>query len=148
LVLVVLFSAVLAVGLLGNSSGPPATRMAGTGAVLLLGCGAFAAGRVIGGGHGPAELSVHLVVLNSLAAVAEEAFFRRLWYALLLPAGPLFAVAGSTVLFAAVHLATYGPAVLPLDLAAGLVLGWQRWATGSWGAPALTHIVANILVVI
>jgi membrane protease YdiL (CAAX protease family) len=115
---------------------------------LALGLGAFAAGRVLGGGHGPAVLSAHLVVLNSFAAVAEEAFFRRLWYRLLLPAGAQWAVAGSAALFAAVHLATYGPAVLPLDFAAGLVLAWQRWATDSWAVPAATHVVANLLVVI
>jgi hypothetical protein len=38
--------------------------------------------------------------------------------------------------------------VLPLDLAAGLLLGWQRATTGSWAAPAVTHVVANLLVVL
>jgi membrane protease YdiL (CAAX protease family) len=38
--------------------------------------------------------------------------------------------------------------VLPLDLAAGLLLGWQRQATGSWAVPAATHVVANLLVVL
>ena len=41
-----------------------------------------------------------------------------------------------------------GPWVLPLDLAAGPVLGGQRWASGSWPVPALTHVVANLLVVL
>jgi hypothetical protein len=35
--------------------------------------------------------------------------------------------------------------VLPLDLAAGLIFGWQRRATGSWTAPAATHVIANLL---
>ena len=52
------------------------------------------------------------------------------------------------VAFALVHLTVYGAWVLPIDLAAGLVLGWQRWATGSWRAPAVTHAFANLLVVI
>lgn len=51
------------------------------------------------------------------------------------------------MLFAVVHVTVYGAWVLPLDLAAGLVLSWQRWATGSWGVPAVTHVVANLLVV-
>jgi hypothetical protein len=38
--------------------------------------------------------------------------------------------------------------VLPIDLAAGLVLSWQRWASGSWRVPAVTHVLANVLVVI
>lgn len=148
LVLIALFSGILIAGVAGRvSNTAPVLRPAWV-VPLALGAGAFAAGRVLGGGHGPAVLSAHLVVLNSLAAVAEEAFFRRLWYGLLMPAGPVWAVAGSAAMFAAVHLATYGPAVLPLDLAAGLVLGWQRWSTGSWAVPAVTHIVANILVVI
>jgi hypothetical protein len=33
-------------------------------------------------------------------------------------------------------------------VAAGLSLGWQRWATGSWRVPALTHVLANLFVVL
>jgi membrane protease YdiL (CAAX protease family) len=86
--------------------------------------------------------------LNALAAVAEEAFFRRLVYGALARHGAAFAVVGSAVLFAAVHLTVYGAWVLPVDLAAGLLFGWQRWATDRWTVPALTHVLANILVVI
>ena len=91
---------------------------------------------------------MRLVALSTLAAVAEEAFFRRLVYDALLPGGAAVAVVGSAVLFAVVHVTVYGAWVLPLDIAAGLVFGWQRWATGSWGASAITHVVANVLVVI
>jgi membrane protease YdiL (CAAX protease family) len=42
----------------------------------------------------------------------------------------------------------YGWWVLPIDIAAGLVLAWQRWATGSWKVPAVTHVLANLLVVL
>jgi membrane protease YdiL (CAAX protease family) len=45
-----------------------------------------------------------------------------------------------------VHVSLYGAWVLPLDLAAGLVLAWQRWATGSWAVPAATHVLGNLLV--
>ena len=55
---------------------------------------------------------------------------------------------GSAVLFAAVHVTVYGLWVLPLDLAAGLLFGWQRQVTGSWAVPAATHAVANLLVVL
>lgn len=115
---------------------------------LAIGIGAFALGRVLGGGHAPAPFAVRVVVLNSLAAVAEEAFFRRLVYGGLLPGGAAVAVGGSALLFALVHVTVYGVWVLPIDLAAGLVLSWQRLATGSWRVPALTHVVANVLVVI
>ncbi len=88
------------------------------------------------------------IAANTLAAVAEEVWFRRLCYGLLAPAGPGFAVAVTTVLFAVVHVSTYGVTVLPLDLAAGALLGWQRAVTGSWTAPALTHVLANLFVLL
>jgi hypothetical protein len=46
-----------------------------------------------------------------------------------------------------VHVTVYGAWVLPIDVAAGAILSWQRWATGSWAVPAITHVVANVLVV-
>ena len=73
---------------------------------------------------------------------------RRLRAGLLLAGGPGAALVGSSLLFAAVHVTVYGLWVLPLDLAAGLLLGWQRQATGSWAVPAVTHAVANLLVVL
>ena len=51
-------------------------------------------------------------------------------------------------MFAVVHLTTYGAWVLPVDLAAGLLFAWQRRATGSWTASAVTHGAANVLVVL
>jgi membrane protease YdiL (CAAX protease family) len=115
--------------------------------VLVLGVAAFAVGRLVGGGHPPQPIALRVVALGSLAAVAEEAFFRRLVYDALLPGGAALAVGGSALLFALVHVTVYGAWVLPIDVAAGLVLSWQRWASGSWKVPALTHVVANLLVV-
>jgi hypothetical protein len=117
-----------------------------TAAVTALGVAAFALGRIAVGGHAPTKLTLGVVLANTLAAVAEEAWFRRLCFGLLAPAGPVFAVAGSTLLFAAVHVSIYGFWILPLDLAAGALLGWQRAVTGSWAAPAITHVIANLLV--
>jgi membrane protease YdiL (CAAX protease family) len=88
------------------------------------------------------------VALNTLAAVSEEAFFRRLAYGVATRWGPAVAVVASSAMFAAVHVPVWGWGVLPLDLAAGLVLGWQRWACGRWTVPAATHAAANILAVI
>ena len=118
-------------------------------AVLALGIGAFVVGRVlVAGSPSSTQATAFIVGLNTLAAVAEEAFFRRLAYGALLGGGPAAAVVGSSVLFAAVHVTVYGAWVLPLDLAAGLLFGWQRHATGSWAVPAVTHAVANLLVVL
>jgi membrane protease YdiL (CAAX protease family) len=93
--------------------------------------------------HGPEVLALDL-----LAAVAEEAFFRRLVYGGLLGFGAVAAVGGSAVLFAAVHIPIYGPAVFWVDLGAGVLFAWQRWATGSWGTSAATHAAANLLAVL
>ena len=80
-----------------------------------------------------------------VAAVAEELFFRRLIYGWLAPAGEALAIIGAAALFAAVHIPAYGLRALPIDLAAGVLFGWQRWATGGWIAPGLTHAAANVL---
>jgi membrane protease YdiL (CAAX protease family) len=112
---------------------------------LAVGLGAFALGRVVAGGRPPSWVA-GAVALDLFAAVAEEAFFRRFVYDALLPAGDVVAGTGAAVLFALVHVAVYGWWVVPLDLAAGLVLSWQRASTGSWGVPAVTHVVANVLM--
>jgi hypothetical protein len=39
----------------------------------------------------------------------------------------------------------YGWAVVPVDVGAGLVFGWQRWASGSWTSPAVAHAAANVM---
>jgi membrane protease YdiL (CAAX protease family) len=81
-----------------------------------------------------------------LAGVAEEAFFRRAAYAWLLRWGPGVAVVVTSAAFALVHVRVYGPHILALDFAAGIVLGWQRWASGNWTVPAATHVLANLLM--
>jgi membrane protease YdiL (CAAX protease family) len=147
-VLTILFLALLVVSLLWPTSDDPrpGTPIA---PALALGVGAFVVGRLLTLGSPAAPPATALVVgLNALAAVAEEAFFRRFVYGALLAGGPVAALTGSAVLFAAVHVTVYGVWVLPLDLAAGLLLGWQRRATGSWAVPAVTHAVANLLVVL
>jgi membrane protease YdiL (CAAX protease family) len=87
-----------------------------------------------------------LAVLGSVAAaVGEEAFFRRLLYGVLVRWGPPVAVAISAVAFAAIHVPAYGLPAAVANLGAGILFGWQRWASGGWSAPALTHAVANAL---
>ncbi len=148
LALVALFVGLAAISLAWPIADDPdlTPRLRRSTAVGLAGIAAFGIGRVVGGGHAPLAPTLAMVAANSLAAVAEEAFFRRLCFALLLPAGAVWAVVGSAVLFAAVHLTTYGVWVLPLDLAAGLIFGWQRLTSGSWRVPAVTHVVVNLLV--
>ena len=146
-VLAALFGVLLAVSVAWPGAGatPPVVPAAG---VLVVGVAAFGVGRLLSSGAArPAPMGLALV-LNTLAAISEEAFFRRLVYGTLLRGGAAVAVVGSAVTFAAVHVTVYGAWVLPLDLSAGLVFGWQRWASGSWRVPAFTHVVANLLVVL
>jgi membrane protease YdiL (CAAX protease family) len=116
--------------------------------VLLLGLAAVASTGLIAGPPVPVSWSAAALPLSLLAGVAEEALFRRAAYARLEGLGPVIAIAASACLFALVHLPAYGVAALPVDLGAGLLLGWQRWASGSWTVPAATHAAANALVVL
>lgn len=88
------------------------------------------------------------IVLGVAAAVAEEALFRGLLFQRFERYGAMAAIAVSAAVFASIHVPLYGTSVLPVDLAAGVLLGWQRWATGGWGSSAATHAAANILAVI
>ena len=108
-----------------------------------VGISALAAGTPIPLPIGPAAALVAV-----LAAIAEEALFRRLAYALLAPAGAAIAVGATALLFAMLHVPLYGVAAFPVDLGAGLLFGWQRWASGTWTVPAATHAAANLLAVI
>jgi uncharacterized protein len=151
LALALLFGALMIVGLIVPVPriAPAGARSAATFAfATTIGVLAFACGRVVIGGHAPTALTLSALALNTLAALAEEVWFRRLCYGLLAPVGPGFAIAVTSVLFAAVHVSTYGFAILPLDLAAGALFGWQRAATGSWSAPAVTHVLANLFVLL
>ena len=118
------------------------------GLALLWGFGAVAVAANASGSPVPLPWSAAALPLSLLAAVAEEALFRRLAYARLEPFGPAVAIVGSAMLFGLVHVPAYGLSALPVDVGAGLLFGWQRWASGTWTVPAATHAVANALVVL
>lgn len=133
-----------AVGVLPRVERQPASSRMRWALVVAAGGAAFVAGRSLGSGIG-VRLTHPGVAVIVIAAIAEEAFFRRFVYDRLLRHGAAVAIVVSSALFAVIHAPMYGVAVVPLDLAAGLVLGWQRWATGGWSAPAATHVFANLL---
>jgi membrane protease YdiL (CAAX protease family) len=120
---------------------PPAAVLAIGIAAVLLASGAV--GRPPG-----LPTSTWTVPLALFAAVAEELLFRRVAYAAIARRSELLAVALTAVAFALIHLPLYGVAALPVDLGAGTLFSWQRWAAGSWSVPAATHAVANLLAVI
>ncbi len=113
-------------------------------AALTLGVGAFVvAGRLHP--QSPAPLVPSALVASVAAAVAEELFFRKLLYGWLARWGTWVAICGTAAAFAAVHVPAYGVAALPVDLAAGVLFGWQRWVARGWVVPGLTHVSANLL---
>jgi len=118
------------------------------GAVLVVGVAAVVAAALLAGPVPPLPAGVVALALSLLPAVAEEALFRGALYGLLERWGAVVAVGTSALLFALVHVPSYGLAAMPVDLSAGLLFGWQRWASGRWTVPAATHAAANLLAVI
>ena len=126
---------------------PPARAPLGWGVALGVGVVGVALAGVAGGPVADRRVGALAGGLAVLAGVAEEALFRRLLYDRLLRFGVVTAVAGTAVVFALVHLPAYGLVAMPVDLGAALLLSWQRYASGRWTVPAVTHAVANLLAV-
>ena len=115
---------------------------------LAVGCAAVTVARALAGPAPPLRAGVMVLTLNVAAAVSEEAFFRGFLFGRLERWGAAVAVVASALAFALIHVPLYGTAAFPVDLGAGLLLSWQRAATGGWSVPAATHTLANLLVVI
>lgn len=83
--------------------------------------------------------------LVSLVAVAEEVALRgALFSALRAWSGDGSALIVTTLVFGLIHLPLYGIESLPLDLAAGLLLGGLRIVSGGVLAPATAHVIADL----
>jgi membrane protease YdiL (CAAX protease family) len=146
LLMAVTFGCLLAVSLALSPGGRERPAVAPP-MVLAIGVGAVLASTFVAGSPPPFPFGPAAVALGSLAAVAEEAFFRRFLYGRLARLGAVAAVGGSALLFAMVHVPVYGVAAFWVDLGAGLLFSWQRWASGGWSVSASTHVVANLLAV-
>jgi membrane protease YdiL (CAAX protease family) len=127
----------------GRSQGAPLGR----GATLGIGVAAILAAGVVGGPVPDRRVGMLAGGIAVVAGVVEEALFRRVLYDRLLRFGVVVAVGGTAVVFALVHLPAYGVAAMPVDLGAALLLSWQRYASGRWTVPAVTHALANLLAV-
>jgi membrane protease YdiL (CAAX protease family) len=132
----------------GRAIDEAAARFLHPGMAMALGAVTLLVARLGASSVAPMAAGGAAIGLNVVAAVSEEAFFRRFLHGALLPFGAPAAVVLSALAFALVHVPLYGGAVFWVDLGAGLLLGWQRWATRSWAAPAATHALANLLAVL
>lgn len=83
---------------------------------------------------------------TAVVATAEEAFLRGALFGMLQRwRGTDVAVIGAAVAFAALHVPLYGWRSVPLDLAVGLALGALRVVAGTWTAPAVAHVGADLV---
>jgi membrane protease YdiL (CAAX protease family) len=112
--------------------------------------------RLAGDSHRPAGHYLPWAATVTVVAIAEEAFLRGALYDALetwswpRSSGrhsgrpPWVALLTTSLCFAALHVPLYGWHAAPLDAAVGLWLGALRYATGTWTAPALCHVLADL----
>lgn len=85
------------------------------------------------------------VLVTAFVVAGEEAILRgALFAAMDRSAGPVAAVAVTSLAFALMHVPLYGWQVVPLDLGVGVWLAGLRLATGGVAAPALAHGIADL----
>jgi membrane protease YdiL (CAAX protease family) len=84
-------------------------------------------------------------LVTAVVVTGEEAIVRgALFGTLERTAGPVAAVAVTSLAFALMHVPLYGWHVVPLDLGVGVWLGGLRLATGGVAAPAMAHGLADL----
>jgi len=86
-----------------------------------------------------------IVVITLVNGVAEELFFRGALYTAL---GRFFPVAVSTVLYVAATLASGNPMLGVAAVILGTVCAFERRATGGVLAPAITHLIWGLVMVL
>lgn len=91
----------------------------------------------------PAPLAISAIAIS----IGEELAFRGALFAALEAVwGPLAAVLGSSLIFAAGHVLSHPPLFLLAVLAAGLLLGTWRWAAHDLVGPIVGHALADLVL--
>jgi membrane protease YdiL (CAAX protease family) len=91
-----------------------------------------------------AGLALWTPIVAAIAIAEEVALRGALFTAVRSGYGDGAALVVTTLLFAAMHVPLYGIGSLPLDLAAGLLLGGLRIVSGGVLAPAAAHVLADL----
>lgn len=96
--------------------------------------------------HRPAGSFPAWAVVVTVVAAAEEVFLRGALFDAIITwrKSPELAVAVGAVCFAGLHIPLYGWSSVPLDLAVGCCLGTLRILSGTPGAPAIAHALADL----
>lgn len=95
--------------------------------------------------HPPSGNYLGWALMVGVVALAEELFLRgTLFDAVRSLRGDVWAIIVCALAFAALHIPLYGWRAVPLDVAVGLWLGALRTYSGSWVAPGIAHIAADL----
>lgn len=89
-------------------------------------------------------LLVWTPIVAFVAAAEEIALRGVLFSALLEVAGAPVALVATSIVFGLMHVPLYGWGALPLDVAAGLLLGGLRLLSGGVTAPLVAHVLADL----
>jgi membrane protease YdiL (CAAX protease family) len=85
-------------------------------------------------------------VVVAIVVMAEEAFLRgALFDAVNSWRGETAAIIIAAIAFTALHIPLYGWHIVPLDMAVGLWLGALRVISGSFVAPGIAHLIADLV---
>jgi CAAX protease family protein len=115
------------------------------GAGMLLGAWFMGGGRLLLDAPAHATALAWWTPLVVIVAVAEEMALRgALFTALLRWKGTATAIIVTSLLFGLIHVPLYGWQALPLDAAAGVVLGGLRVLSGGVAAPAVAHALTDL----
>jgi membrane protease YdiL (CAAX protease family) len=125
---------------------PAALAIGAAGGAALVGLAVLAHLGAPGPSLAPAAAFVPWASITILVATAEELVLRGVLFAAIRRhAGVATAIAVTSVAFALMHVPLYGWHVVPLDLGVGIWLGGLRLLGRGIAAPAVAHVLADLV---